>query len=109
MNRRPPAVDNDSTPDRFGRTLARAYLALCLVYMMWAVWTMVLPEHKRTTLKLALLRSSAQATNRLARRTGAACLAQEAQTGRSDYAVPYRLSLARDWLMAAYDRSRAVL
>jgi hypothetical protein len=73
--------------------------------MAWAVWTMVLPEHKRQTLKLGLLKWSAQVTNRLARRTGAASIRQEAITGHSDYRITYRLSVARDRLMAAYDRA----
>lgn len=100
----------DSPPaDRLSQALARAYLVLCLTYMVWAVWTMVLPEHKRQTLRLALLRWSAQVTNRLARRTGAASIRQEALTGHSDYRLTYRLSIARDQLMAAYDRTRGVV
>lgn len=100
----------DSPPtDRLSRALARAYLVLCLTYMVWAVWTMVLPEYRRQMMKLGLLRWCAQGMNRLARRTGAASIRQEALTGHSDYRITYRLSIARDQLMAAYNRSRAAL
>jgi hypothetical protein len=102
-------VEDSPPTDRLSRALARAYLVLCLTYMVWAVWTMVLPEHKRTAMKLGLLRWSALVMNRLARRTGAASIRQEALTGHSDYRLTYRLSLTRDQLMTAYDRSRGAL
>ena len=88
------------------RRLRLAYLVLCLVYMAWAVWALMVPEHKRTELRLRLLRQSALATSRLARRTGAASMEAELQTGAQLYGVPYRLSVARVALERAYDRAR---
>ena len=88
------------------RRLRLAYLVLCLAYMGWAVWALMVPEHKRTELRLRLLRWSAQEMSRLARRTGAASMETELQTGAQLYGVPYHLSRARVALERAYDRAR---
>jgi hypothetical protein len=88
------------------RRLRMAYLVLCLAYMGWAVWAVMVPEHKRTELRLRALRWSCRGTNRLARRTGAASMEAELQTGAQLYGVPYGLSVVRDALARAYDRAR---
>jgi len=84
----------------------RAYGVLYLMTLLMMAWYL-LPEHRRQQMKLRLLRSCGQATRALARRTGAASLRHEALTGVADYALPYRLSLARERFDAAYDRARA--
>lgn len=84
------------------------YLALCVMYMGWAVWALMMPEHKRTELRLRTLRWSARGMSRLALRTGAASMGRELATGEQMYGLPYRLSLARDALSRAYDRARNV-
>lgn len=98
-------MDTDST---LARRLRIAYLALSLTYLAAVMWTVLVPQHKRTEWKLRLLRSSTQVTSRLARRTGAASMAHELQTGRQEYGLPYRLSLARDAAAQAYQRARDV-
>jgi hypothetical protein len=96
-------MGQDEGQDRTAaRVIGAVYAMVCLVYMVWGMWTL-LPEHRRTAIKLRLLRSCAQGTTTLARRTGAASIDREARTGVQLYAVPYRLSLARDRLLAAYD------
>jgi hypothetical protein len=94
--------------DQVARLLSRVYLILCIAYMAWAVWHLMVPDHKKTEWRLRLLRSSALVMSRLARRTGAASLHREAVTGQQAYDVPYRLSLARVALERAYDRARNV-
>ena len=94
--------------DRLTRTLGRAYLILCLMYMGWIMWHLLLPDHKRLAMRLWLLRSCARVMSGLAHRTGAASLRQEALTGAEDYWLPYRLSLVRQAAERAYDRARNV-
>jgi hypothetical protein len=67
----------------------------------------MLPPHQQTALRLRLLRLSAQATNGLARRTGAASLAHEARTGAQVYGVPYQLGRAALAAERAYQRVTA--
>jgi hypothetical protein len=94
-------VDNS---DRIGRLLGRLYLTLCIVFLA-ATLIHSLPDHQRQAAKLRLLRLCALATTRLARRTGAASMGRELATGEQLYHVPYRLSVLRDRLAAAYDRA----
>ncbi len=51
--------------------LASLYLLLSLAYLLWMLWLMV-PEHRKTALRMRLLRSSSQVTSRLARHAAAA-------------------------------------
>jgi hypothetical protein len=89
-------------------SLNAVYLVLCLMYMAWVMWHLLLPEHRRQAARLRLLRSCARAMSGLARRAGAASLSREAATGVADYSVPYHLSLARLRFERAYDRARQV-
>lgn len=101
--------EEEGAPGRVSQVVARMYLVLCLIYMIWVMWHLLLPEHRRQQIRLRLLRSSARVTNRLARRAGAASLRNEALTGVADYGLPYRLSLARVRLEAAYENARGVI
>jgi hypothetical protein len=92
--------------DRLQRNLKVAYLVLCLAYMGWAAWSLMVPPHRQTELRLRLLRSSGRVMSRLARRTGEASMKTELQTGAELYAVPYHLSRVRVALDRAYDRAR---
>jgi hypothetical protein len=94
--------------DQLQRRLKVAYLVLCLAYMAWALWAVMVPEHRRTECRLRLLRSSSLVTSRLARRAGAASMGRELATGEQVYGVPYRLSVCRLALERAYDRARGV-
>lgn len=92
--------------DTLARRLRVAYLVLSLAYLAAVMWMALVPEHRRTELKLRAYRSCNRATNRLARRTAAASIEHELATGQQAYGLPYRLSLARDALGRAYDRAR---
>ena len=96
------------TPDRLGQALARLYLIMCLLFLA-ASLIHLLPEHRRQMVKLRLLRSSAQVTSRLARRTAAASMARELATGEQLYGLPYWLATTRDRLAGEYDRQRGAL
>lgn len=98
-------MNEDST---LARRLRIAYLALSLTYLAAVMWVMLVPAHKRTEWRLRLYLSSSQVMSRLARRTGAASMGHELATGRQEYGLPYRLSLARLALERAYDRARNV-
>lgn len=98
--------ESTTTRSRVSRVAGTVYLALCLMYLAVMVWDSM-PEHRRQELRLRLLQWCARVMSRLARRAGAASLRHEALTGVADYAVPYRLSLARQHLERAYDRARA--
>lgn len=96
-------MDGDS---ELARRLRLAYLVLCLAYMGWAVWALMVPPHRRTELRLRVLLWSALVTSRLAHRTGAASMETELATGAQLYGVPYHLSLVRVAIERAYDRAR---
>jgi hypothetical protein len=96
----------NSAPSPAERRLRLAYLILCLAYMGWALWAVMVPEHKRTECRLRLLRSCGLVMSRLALRTGEASMQAELDTGVQAYGVPYRLSVCRVALERAYDRAR---
>jgi hypothetical protein len=99
-------MPDDST---LANRLRLAYLVLALAYMGWAMWSLMVPAHRQAELRMKLLRSSAQAMSRLARRAGVASMHRELTTGAEQYGVPYRLALARIALDRAYDRARGAV
>lgn len=101
----------DSSPQQQEDTpplLASLYLLLSLGYLLWMLWLMV-PDHRKTMLRMRLLRSSSRVMNRLARHAGAASISRELATGLEQYGVPYRLARWSLALDAAYDRARGVI
>jgi hypothetical protein len=94
---------DEATP----RLLASLYLLLSLAYLVWMLWLMV-PEHRKTALRMRLLRSSSLVTSRLARHAAARSMSRELDTGLQQYEVPYWLARRVLDLEAAYDRARDV-
>lgn len=92
-----------SPSDSITRGLNLLAALLGLIYLAWALWSMI-PESQRTEWVLGLHLSSARVMTITARRIGAGQLAREAITGRANYWLPYHLSLTRDWLLARYQR-----
>lgn len=80
---------------------------LSLAVAAWMLWTMV-PEHRRREWRMRLLLAGRKMTGTCARRAGAASMRAELATGQPEYTVTYGLSLAREWLARAYDRTRGV-
>jgi len=91
---------------RAGRVLGVLYLALCILAVL-ALLIHSVPEDRRRTARLALLRLSARATSGLARRAGVASMGRELATGHQDYATPYSLATWSARLAAAYKREAA--
>jgi hypothetical protein len=89
------------------RLLASLYLLLSLAYLVWMLWLMV-PDHRKTALRMRLLRSSSRVTSRLARHAADRSMSRELATGLEQYEVPYWLARRVLDLDAAYDRARGV-
>jgi hypothetical protein len=94
--------------DRPREILARLYALCSLIYIVWMLWAVMVPDHQKTAMRLRLLRSCELVTRRLARLTGAASVSHEARTGQQSYALPYGLSVAGDLFRELYDRARDV-
>jgi hypothetical protein len=95
-----------SDEDRLARVKmieALISLALCL----WCLWIMV-PEHRRKLWRMRVLLALQRRTGWAARRTGAASMRAELDSGQQNYALPYVLSLIREDLGRMYDRTRGV-
>lgn len=90
------------------RVLASLYLLLSLAYLVWMLWLMV-PEHRKTMLRMRLLRSSSLVMSRLARHAGAASMSRELATGCEQYGLPLWLASRSLELDAAYNRARGVI
>lgn len=98
----------ETEPGRLNRTLARVYLALCILALA-AMLTRSIPEHRRQMMRLWLLRWSHRATLRLARHTGAASMGRELSTGDQLYSLPYWLACQAERIAVAYDRERGAV
>jgi len=85
-----------------------AVQVLGLAYSIWMIWTLIVPPHQRQLLKMRALRTAQTAMTGTARRAGAASMSAELATGHENYALPYTLSVARDWLARGYDRLRGI-
>jgi hypothetical protein len=96
----------DDTASRAARWLGVLYLALCILAVA-ALLAHSIPEDRRRTARLWLLRLSARATSGLARRAGVASMGRELATGHADYATPYSLARVADQLGRAYKREAA--
>ena len=91
--------------DKEQAELIQALLGIGL--SMWMLWIMV-PQHRRQLARMRLLNGLKQWTGWAARRAGAASMRAELATQQQNYVLPYSLSLLRDRLAAAYDRTRGV-
>jgi hypothetical protein len=94
-----PEPDSDLT-----QTLNLLGAILGLIYLLWAMWTLMVPETARREWKMRTALSCARGMSRLGRRAAAASLAREVTTGQARYEVPYYLMMGSDRLMAAYYR-----
>jgi len=88
-----------------GAKLIEALLALGMTG--WCLWQMI-PQHRKQLWRMSLLSRLGRWTGSAARRAGAGSMRAELASGQENYALPYSLSLWRDWLAAAYDRTRGV-
>ena len=91
--------------DKEQAELVQALLGISL--SLWMLWMMV-PEHRRKLWRMRLLLTARRWTDWAARRAGAAGMRAELAMSQQNYALPYSLSLLREQLAAAYDRTRGV-
>lgn len=81
--------------------------ALSLGITLWVIWSLI-PQHRRQLWRMSLLNRLQRWTGSAARRTGAASMRAELATQVENYHLTYALSLMRERLGAAYDRTRGV-
>lgn len=81
--------------------------ALSLGITLWVIWTLI-PQHRRQLWKMSMLNRLQRWTGSAARRAGAASMRAELASGLENYHLTYALSLARERLADAYDRTRGV-
>lgn len=82
--------------------------ALALAYAVLVVWFMIVPAHTRALVRMRALTAAQKTAASAARRTGRASMLVELTTGRENYALPYRLSLAAERAALAVNRIRNV-
>lgn len=87
------------------RTLNLLGAALGVIYLLWAMWTLMVPETARREWKLRIVLSCAQVTQALGRRTAAGSMAREISTGQANYELPYALMAASEWFRRQYERT----
>lgn len=87
------------------RTLNLLGALLGVIYLLWAMWTLMVPEPTRREWKLRTLISCGQVTSRLGRRAAAGCMAREVSTGQVNYELPYALMAASEWFRGQYERT----
>lgn len=80
---------------------------LSLGYSTWMIW-MLIPQHQRQLWAMRVLAAAKTAARKFARRAGAGAMRAELATDRQNYALPYSLSCAADWLGRVYDKTRNV-
>jgi membrane-anchored protein YejM (alkaline phosphatase superfamily) len=90
--------------DSASRVINLAGAILGLIYLLWAMWTLMLPEPTRREWKLRIVLSCAQVTTRIARRAAEGSMAREVMTGQANYELPYALMSASERLMDTYRR-----
>jgi|ERR1700677_1515464 len=96
-----------SEEERMVQRLKLIEAALGLGLSLWCLWSMI-PEHRRKEMRMRMLLRLQNLTGTCARRTGALSMAAELATGQQNYTLPYGMSLAREHLAAAYDRTRGI-
>lgn len=77
---------------------------LGLIYLLWAMWTLMVPEPTRREWRLRITLSSARGMRALGRHAAAASLSREAMTGAASYELPYYLMAGSERLMDSYRR-----
>jgi len=78
---------------------------LGLIYLLWAMWTLMVPEPTRREWRLRTVLSCALVTSRLGRRAAEGCIIREVSTGQANYELPYALMRASDWFTEKYRRA----
>jgi hypothetical protein len=86
------------------RTLNLLGAILGLIYLLWAMWTLMVPEPTRREWKLRAALSCARGMRMLGRHAAAGSLSREVTTGQANYELPYALMTASEWFSRQYER-----
>lgn len=77
---------------------------LGIIYLLWAMWTLMVPEPTRREWRLRIILSCGQAMSRLGRRAAAGSMDREISTGQASYELPLYLMLGAEWFRGQYER-----
>lgn len=92
--------------EQLRRRLQIATELLGLMYTLYVMWMLLVPEHRRRLLLMRLTATVKQAAGRAAFRTGHQAMGLELSVSVENYDLPYWLSRLRDRAAAVYDRLR---
>jgi hypothetical protein len=98
---------DDETAARLKMATQLLGLVYALASLLWLMW-MLVPEHRKRLLAMQAAARMRQVTGTLAFRTGHRAMGLELASSVENYALPYRLSQARDWLSVLYDKLRYI-
>lgn len=79
---------------------------LGLAYMIYVMWSLLIPEHQRRQLMMRLMASIRNSAGKAAFRTAQQAMGLEIKGRGTNYELPYRLSLLREWAHREYDKLR---
>lgn len=100
---------SDSSRGGRDRDLIETLSALAgLAFSVWMIWTLMVPEHRKTLMRMRLLLLSHRVTSELGRRTGVRSMGRELATGEQDYSAPYAWAMRGERLLTAYEQERDV-
>ena len=77
-----------------------------LAYMMYVMWVLLVPEHRRRLILMAIAQRTRKAAGAAASRTARQAMGLELRGRGSNYELPYRLSQLRDAAGQVYDKLR---
>ena len=99
----------ESQQDDAERLLTRLRIATelaGLAYMIYVIWVLLVPEHRRRLILMAATARIRTAAGAAASRTGRQAMGLELRGHASNYQLPYRLSQVRDAAAQLYDKLR---
>lgn len=100
-------MDRAASPEGDERDLlGTLYLLLGIVFSVWMMWELMIPQDRKTRMRMSLLRSCHRVTSELGRRTAVLSMGRELRTGRRDYRAPYAWAMRGERLLEAYERER---
>jgi len=99
--------DSQNSPDE--QWLIRLRIAtelLGLAYTIYVIWILLVPEHQRRLMMMRLAGLIRNSAARAAFRTAHQAMGLEIRGHGTNYELPYRLSLLREWARRQYDKLR---
>ena len=79
---------------------------LGLAYTIYVIWILLVPEHQRRLMMMRLMGLIRNSAGKAAFRTAHQAMGLEIRGHGTNYELPYRLSLVREWARREYDKLR---